>query len=71
MTHSYLQINYMSSQAQVEADDSTLSNDEIHDLLSNPRRGHAIHIMKRDDGTAELSSIAEQVAAWENEKPRS
>ena len=61
----------MSSQTQFEAGDSTLSSDEIHDLLSNPRRRHAIHIMKRDDGTAELSSIAEQVAAWENEKPRS
>ena len=61
----------MSSQAQVESDDSALSNDEIHDLLSNPRRRHTLHIMKRDDGTAEISSIAEQVAAWENEKPRS
>lgn len=50
---------------------SSLSSDEIHDLLSNPRRRHTLHIMKRDGGTAELSSIAEQVAAWENEKPRS
>jgi hypothetical protein len=57
--------------AQIETDDSLLSSDEIHDLLSNPRRRHALHVMKRDDGTAELSSIAEQVAAWENEKPRS
>ncbi|AZQ16203.1 hypothetical protein DOS48_14580 (plasmid) [Halorubrum sp. PV6] len=54
-----------------KADTSSLSSDEVHDLLSNPRRRHTLHIMKRDDGTAELSSIAEQVAAWENEKPRS
>ena len=61
----------MISAPQVNMDNSSLSSDEIHDLLSNPRRRHTLHIMKRDDGTAELSSIAEQVAAWENEKPRS
>jgi len=61
----------MSSTVQPKTDDSPLSSDEIHDLLSNPRRRHTLHIMKRDDGTAELSSVAEQVAAWENEKPRS
>ena len=61
----------MSSTTQVNMDSSSLSSDEIHDLLSNPRRRHTLHIMKRDDGTAELSSVAEQIAAWENEKPRS
>lgn len=61
----------MNTTQRVEVDDDSLSSDEIHDLLSNPRRRHALHIMRRDDGTAELSSVAEQVAAWENEKPRS
>ncbi|MYL17488.1 hypothetical protein GLW36_12650 [Halorubrum terrestre] len=59
----------MGSQAQVESNDSTLSSDEIHELLSNSRRRQTIHVMKRDDGTADLSTLAEEVAAWENDKP--
>lgn len=59
----------MSLKTQAENDDSPLSRDEIHDLLSNPRRRYALHILKRDDETADLSTLAEEVAAWENEKP--
>ena len=58
----------MSSAKQIEENPS-LSSDEVHELLSNPRRRHAIHVMKHDDGTAELSTLAEEVAAWENDKP--
>ena len=57
----------MSSVKQIEKEPS-LSSDEIHELLSNPRRRQAIHVMKRDDETADLSTLAEEVAAWENDK---
>ena len=58
----------MSSTKQIEGN-ASLSSDEIHELLSNPRRRHAIHLMKHDDGTTDLSTLAEEVAAWENDKP--
>lgn len=61
----------MNSTKQIQNNGYSLSDDEIHGLLSNARRRHAIHVMKRDDGTTELSSVAEEVAAWENEKPLS
>ena len=47
----------------------SLSRNEIYEILSNPRRRYALHAIKNEDGTAELSDLAEQVAAWENDKP--
>mgnify|MGYP000022827904 CR=1 FL=1 len=47
----------------------SLSRNEIYEILSNPRRRYALHAVKNKDGTAELSDLAEQVAAWENDKP--
>jgi len=57
------------SSAKQHNDEPALSSDEIHELLSNSRRRQAIHVMKRDDGTTDLSTLAEEVAAWENDKP--
>ncbi len=48
--------------------DSTVDRDQVHDLLSNHRRRFALHALKNVDGTVELSDLAEQVAAWENNK---
>jgi Fe2+ or Zn2+ uptake regulation protein len=47
----------------------SLSRNEIYEILSNPRRRYSLHAIKNEDGTAELSTLAEQVAAWENNKP--
>ena len=58
----------MSSARQAE-NNLSLSSNEIYELLSNPRRRQAIHIMKRDDRAVDLSTLAEEVAAWENDKP--
>ncbi|MDB2240928.1 hypothetical protein EXE51_15500 [Halorubrum sp. CGM5_25_10-8B] len=59
----------MSALSQPTQTSTQLSHTDIHDLLSNSRRRHTIHILKRDDGEGALSSIAEEVAAWENDKP--
>lgn len=48
-----------------------LSRDEVFELLSSHRRRYALHAAKQADGPVELSEIAEQVAAWENDKTRS
>ncbi|OSP05039.1 hypothetical protein B9H04_09345 [Halorubrum ezzemoulense DSM 17463] len=47
---------------------SSLSRNEIYEILSNPRRRYSLHAIKNEDGTTELSDVAEQVAAWENGK---
>jgi hypothetical protein len=45
-----------------------MSRSEAFDLLSSHRRRYALHMAKQAEGSLELSDIAEQVAAWENEK---
>jgi hypothetical protein len=42
--------------------------DELYDLLSNHRRRYVLHFCKRADGPVTLSELAEQVAAWEQDK---
>lgn len=49
--------------------DGLVTRDELFDILSSHRRRYAIHAIKQNGGKAELSDLAEQVAAWENEKP--
>lgn len=48
-----------------------LSQDTVFEVLKSPRRRYALYYLKRAGGTAELSEITEQVAAWENEIPPS
>jgi hypothetical protein len=47
----------------------TLSTDEAYDILSDQRRRYAIHHLKQLDTAVSVQDLAEQVAAWENEKP--
>jgi len=42
-----------------------LTRDDVFDVLSNPRRRYALHVL-RHEGEVELGDVAEQVAAWEN-----
>jgi len=42
--------------------------DELFSILSNHRRRYTIQFCKQEDGAATLSDLAEQVAAWEEEK---
>lgn len=48
--------------------DKALSRTKVFDLLSSRRRRYAMHALKQHDGPMDVSDIAEQVAAWENEK---
>jgi hypothetical protein len=41
---------------------------EVFDLLSNHRRRYVIHFCKQREGPVTVSDVAEQVAAWENDK---
>lgn len=42
--------------------------DEIYGLLSNHRRRYVLHYLKRNNSSTKLSDLAEQVAAWEQNK---
>jgi hypothetical protein len=44
-----------------------LSEDLIFDVLKNRRRRYTLHYLKQQDRPVELSELAEQVAAWEND----
>jgi len=54
-----------------ESSAASIPKDDVFELLSNHRRRYALHAIKQTDGSSELSDLAEQVAAWENDKPQS
>jgi len=59
---------------QEDSDDTSkgepsLPKDEIFDLVSNHRRRYVIHYCKQAEGPVPISDLAEQVAAWEHDKP--
>jgi hypothetical protein len=45
------------------------SKTEVFEVLSNKRRRYAFHYLKRERREVFVRELAEQVAAWENEKP--
>ncbi|SEH39643.1 hypothetical protein SAMN05192561_101529 [Halopenitus malekzadehii] len=49
--------------------DDRLTQDDVYDVLSNKRRRYAIHYLKQVDERVDVRDLAEQVAAWENDKP--
>lgn len=48
---------------------SDLSTEDVYEVLSNQRRRYAIHYLKQSNAPVDVSTLAEQVAAWENDKP--
>ncbi|WP_211195006.1 DUF7344 domain-containing protein [Halorhabdus amylolytica] len=49
-------------------DETGVSRDEAFEVLSNRRRRYTLHYLVRNGETATLGDVAEQVAAWENDK---
>lgn len=52
-----------------EAQNVECSQEEIFDVLSSHRRRYAWRCCRNADSALELGDVAEQVAAWENDKP--
>jgi predicted transcriptional regulator len=46
----------------------SFSSSDIYDVLSDRRRRYAVHYLKQVDGPVGVRELAEQVAAWENDK---
>lgn len=54
------------SQSAEDEKNTSLSRDDVFHILRNQRRRYVIHYLKQQDRPANTSSIATQVAAWEN-----
>ena len=52
----------------VEPESEALSDDVLYGALSQKRRRYALHYLKQRDELVTVQNLAEQVAAWENEK---
>jgi DNA-binding transcriptional ArsR family regulator len=46
---------------------SGLTQDQVFEVLKSPRRRYALYYLRREGGSAELSDLTDQVAAWEND----
>jgi hypothetical protein len=44
------------------------SNDDLYEMLADRRRRYTLHYLKQRDEPVAVGDLAEQVAAWENEK---
>lgn len=51
----------------MDTTDQPLSQDDVFELLSSPRRRYVLYHLKEAEEPVELTTLAEQVAAWENE----
>lgn len=43
--------------------------DQLYDLLSSHRRRYVIHVCKQEGGPVTLAELADQITAWEQDKP--
>ena len=48
--------------------DAPLPLDQVFGILKNQRRRRVLRMLREADGTTTLSDLAEQIAAWENDK---
>lgn len=48
---------------------TTLSRDEVYDILSNGRRRFVIYLLRQEGGQIALNELSDRVAAWENDVP--
>ena len=53
----------------VDAQDENGSptEDQVFDVLANRRRRFALHVLRRGEDTVDIGTLAEQIAAWENQ----
>lgn len=53
--------------SSTESNEESLSKDVIFEVLKNRRRRDVLQYLQEEGGTATLSELAEQIAAWEND----
>jgi len=50
--------------------DTELTQDDVFEILSSPRRRYLLYHLRKEGGPIELVELAEHVAAWENDVDR-
>lgn len=53
--------------AEMSLKKQSMSQDEVFDLLSSPRRRYVLYYLRDTGEEIDLTRLAEEVAAWENE----
>ncbi|PSQ27425.1 hypothetical protein BRD06_05040 [Halobacteriales archaeon QS_9_67_15] len=48
-------------------EDEPLTQDIVFDILSSARRRYVLYLLRTEDAPVELTALAEDVAAWEND----
>lgn len=59
----------MATETRPRANGPELSEDDVFEVLRNRRRRYAFHYLKRERREVFVVELAEQIAAWENDKP--
>lgn len=54
---------------EAQEPDSPPSDDVLYGMVSDKRRRYTVHYLKQQGEAVSVRELAEQVAAWENEKP--
>lgn len=49
--------------------ESKLDRDAVFEVLGNGRRRHVVRALRHSDGAVEIGTLAERIAAWENDVP--
>lgn len=60
------EVSDSTGETELRTDEPSVDRDDVFDVLSNPRRRYALHMLRREDEELGLGEMAEQVAAWEN-----
>jgi hypothetical protein len=58
-----------SVETETEQTPESLSLDTIFEILKNQRRRYVLQYLREAEGGVQLNELADQVAAWENDKP--
>jgi len=51
----------------MSTEDEPLTQDIVFDILSSARRRYVLYLLRTEDAPVELTELAEDVAAWEND----
>jgi len=51
----------------MSTEDEPLTQDVVFDILSSARRRYVLYLLRTEDAPVELTELAEDVAAWEND----
>lgn len=54
---------------ETQESDAPPSDDVLYGMVSDKRRRYTVHYLKQQGEAVSVRELAEQVAAWENEKP--